>query len=55
MDSSSFYLTFDGDGAENAPLQVTGLAVGIVTGCVFGPFTPLPATDRSSRTAVGGR
>ena len=28
--------------AENASLQVTAATMGIVTGCVFGPFTPVP-------------
>lgn len=41
------------EGAENASLQVTGLAAGTATDRVIGPFATVPAPDLSSRTAVG--
>jgi len=44
-----------GDGPDNASPLVTVLTPGTVTRRVLGPFAPVPATDRSSRAAVGAR
>ncbi len=41
--------------AENASLQVTGLAAGTVTGRVIAAWASVPPSDCSSRTPVGVR